>query len=146
MPSKRWLFSNQKFWFHIQNHAHLEEKHIHLGFVVWGKHCQRGGGSRSGAFLDNSVQAWSDHHAGSSCSIVVKIATGPQIIQSLKYFLPSISNSPTSIKWLQQFCFLHKSFPNWNRGNFLWTLLYINTQFPWFPYNSIKCICSLVGT
>ena len=146
MPSKCWLFSNQKFWFHIQSHAHLEEKHIHLDSVVWGKDCQRGGGSHSGAFLDNPLQAWGDHHAGSFGSLIVKIATGPQIIQSLKHFLPSNTNSPSSIKWLQQSCLFYKAFPSWNSGNSLWTLLYVNTQFPWFPYNSIKCTCSVVGT
>lgn len=146
MPSKCWLFSNQKFWFHIQSHAYLEEKHIHLGFVVWGKDCQRG------------VEATVEHSCSNHCRpgeitmqavpapLIVKTATGPQIIQSLKHFLPSSSNSPASIKWLQQSCLLHKPFPNWNPGNSLWTLLYINTQFPWFPYNSIKCTCSVVGT
>lgn len=95
---------NQKFWFHIQSHAHLEEKHIHLGFVVQGKDCHRGGGSHSGAFLNNSLQAWGDHHASSSCTITVKIAIGPHIIQILNHFLPSSSNPPASIQWLQQSC------------------------------------------
>lgn len=140
MPSKCWLFSNQKFWFHIQSHAHLEEKHIHLDSVVWGKDCQRGGGSHSGAFLDNPLQAWGDHHAGSFGSLIVKIATGPQIIQSLKHFLPSNSNSPSSIKWLQQSCLFYKAFPSWNSGNSLWTLLYVNTQFPWFPITPLNAL------
>ena len=117
-----------------------------FGFCGLGKGLPERSGSHSGAFLDNPLQAWGDHHAGSSCSPNSQTATGPQIIQSLKHFLPSSSNSPASIKWLQQSCLLHKPFPDWNPGNSLWTLLYINTQFPWFPYNSIKCTCSVVGT
>ena len=136
MPSKCWLFSNQKFWFRIQSHARLEEKHIHLGFVVWGKDCQRG--------VEATVKhSWTIYcrpgeitRQAAPAPLIVKIATGPQIIQSLKHFLPSSSNSPASVKWLQQSCLFHKTFPNWNRGNSLWTPLYINTQFPWFPYNS----------
>lgn len=93
-----------------------------FGFCGWGRGAPERRWRPHGAFLDNPLWARGDHHAGSACSRGVKIATGPQIIQSLKHFLPSCSTSPASIKWLPQSCPLHKAFPNWNGENSLWTL------------------------
>ena len=39
-----------------------------FGFCGLGKGLPERSGSHSGAFLDNPLQAWGDHHAGSSCS------------------------------------------------------------------------------
>lgn len=77
--------------------------------------------------------------------IIVKIATRPHIIQSLKHSLSSSSNflllsngSSNPVSSTELFFTEGVATP--------FALFDINAQFPWFPYHAIERPCSLIGT
>lgn len=82
-------------------------------------------------------------HADGSGSVRVRIATGPQIIQSPKHFPLSSSSSPASIRWLPPSCPLRQTLSSLTRRPL--PLNSINTQFPWLACNLSKRVCSLLA-